>query len=84
MENFSILKSDQIVDYRVVTLSKPDYSHVFIAHLIQSGFHHAFQLATRFLNLLLYTVNQSSTDNLSQHGNKRIFFFLKLKEIYFK
>lgn len=70
MENFSILKSDIIVDYRVVTLSKPDYSHVFIAHLIQSGFHHAFQLATRFLNLLSYTVNQSLTEDLSQHGKK--------------
>ena len=68
MEHFSVLKSDVIVDYRVVTLSQPDYTHVFIAQLIQSGFHHAFDIATRFLNLLSYTVNQSLTENLSRLG----------------
>ena len=76
IENFSILKSDITVDYRVVTLTKPDYYHVFIANLIQSGFHHAVDLATRFINLLSYTVNQSLTENLSQNGKIEILFFL--------
>jgi hypothetical protein len=74
MGNFSSLKSDMIVDYRIVTLSKPDYYHVFIANLIQSGFHHAFDLATRFVNLLSFTVDQSLTENLSQHGKILLFF----------
>ncbi|CAF1148393.1 unnamed protein product [Adineta ricciae] len=68
IEHFSMLKSDVIVDYRVVTLSQPDYTHVFIAQLIQSGFHYAFDIATRFLNLLSYTVNQSLTENLCRLG----------------
>ncbi|UJR11505.1 hypothetical protein I4U23_015686 [Adineta vaga] len=68
IEHFSLLKSDIVVDNRIVTLSQPDYSHVFIAQLIQSGFHFAYDIATRFLNLLSYTVNQSLTENLSRLG----------------
>ena len=84
MSNFSSLKSDIIVDYRSVTLSKPDYCHVFIAHLIESGFHHAFQLSKRFLNLLCYTINQSLTENLSQHGKTTFFcFFFSIRKNLF-
>jgi hypothetical protein len=58
-----------------VTLTKPDYYHVFIANLIQSGFHHAVNLATRLVNLLCYTVDQSLTENLSQNGKTKFLFF---------
>jgi hypothetical protein len=73
MENFSSLKSDIIVDYRIATLSKPDCYHVFLAHLIQSGFHYASDLATRFMNLLYFTIDQSLTENLSQNGKSHLF-----------
>jgi hypothetical protein len=76
MEDFGKLKSDIIVDNRVVSLSQPDYRHVFLAHLIQSGFHHALDLATRFLNILYYTVDQSLTENISEHG--KIKFILEI------
>ena len=76
IEKFSSLKSDIIVDYRVVTLSKPDYYHVFIAHLIQSGFHHAFDIATHFFNLLYYTIDQSLTEIFLKIVNyKKTFLF---------
>jgi hypothetical protein len=68
IEHFSLLKSDLIVDYRVVTLSKPDYNHLFLAHLIQEGFRHGLHYSTRFINLLFYTVEQSFSENISEHG----------------
>ncbi|CAF3502703.1 unnamed protein product [Rotaria socialis] len=68
IENFSSLKSDIIISNRIITLTRPDYSHLLMSHLIQSGFHHAFQLTTRFINLIYYIVDQSLTENISQNG----------------
>ena len=56
----SKLPSDFLLDYRLVTLSKPDISQVLLAHLIQSGFSNAQQLAKTFLNLLSFTLQISS------------------------
>ena len=80
IEQFSSLKSDLTLNYRAITLTKPDYHHIFLVHLIQSGFHYASQLSKRFLNYLSYLVDQSLFENVSLDGKiilfqKYILFF---------
>ena len=67
-EEFRRLKSDLLVNYRIVQMTKPAIDHLLTSHLIESGYHHALKLGIRFVNYLLYTMNCSSTDNFSSHG----------------
>lgn len=70
--DYSHLSSDIQLDQRIVCLTKPDYNHVFISNLIYQGFQHAQQLANRFVNYILYTIQYSLTENISSHGNNII------------
>jgi hypothetical protein len=60
----SKLSSDFLIDYRLVTLSKPDMSQVLLAHFIQAGFTNAQELAKTFLNLLSFTLQIPSQGSL--------------------
>ena len=68
LKEFSKLKSDLFVHYRILKLTKPDSNHLFRSHLIESGYHHANELSNRFINYLTYTINQSITDYFSTDG----------------
>ncbi|CAF4014418.1 unnamed protein product, partial [Rotaria sordida] len=89
IENLSSLKSDFINNNRLISIIRPDNTHLFISYLIQSGFHHAFNISKYFINLIYYIVDHSITENISQHGIIRSYidlnpFLIKLLIKYSK
>ena len=65
----SKLSSALLLDYRLVSLSKPQWSEVFLCHLIQSGFTRARELVQRLGNLLSFTAELSPTEQISSQGS---------------
>lgn len=68
LQSIARLPADLIVDYRLLHLTRPSPQQIFVAHLIQSGFHHAQQLATHLFHLLVFSVQHTMTENRSARG----------------